>query len=474
MDAPLDLYRASREELIALVLRQREQIADLEREGARLHAELATQRAEMARLTARVGVLLAALEGPPDDEGPPRPATMPGLKPASPRRAQLGPPPARKRRARGYGRRRMVPTARQPHALTHCPHCRTALRGGTIKRTREVIEVVPAPVVVTEHVYLERRCPHCGGRWLPGADLDGVVVDQGRLGVGLLSLIAVLREELRLPIGAIQWYLAAVHTLRLSVGGIVGALRTVAERAVPLVAGLQESIRASPVLHVDETGWRENGGNGYVWTFSTATARRFVRGSRERAVLEQEVGDAYAGVLVSDFYTAYTGYAGRHQYCWAHLLRDVDELVAQHRQEATVVGWADGVHALYQRATAGPSGADPAARRRQRQGYEAALRTLCAPYVGVAEAPQRVLCERITTHLSDLFVFVEHPAVPPTNNAAERSLRHLVTARKISGGTRSPAGTATKMTLATLFGTWRLQGLDPLAQCRALLTNPQL
>jgi hypothetical protein len=304
--------------------------------------------------------------------------------------------------------------------------------------------------------------------------LAGVVVGQGRLGVGLLSLIAVLREELRLPIGAIQWYLAAVHALRLSVGGIVGALRTVAERAAPLVAGLQESIRASPVLHVDETGWRENGGNGYVWTFSTATARRFVRGSRERAVLEQEVGDAYAGVLVSDFYTAYTGYAGRHQYCWAHLLGDVDELVAQHRQDATVVGWADGVHALYQHATAGPSDADPAARRRQRQGYEATLAALCAPYVGMAEAPQRVLCERISKHLGELFVFVEDPAVPATNNAAERSLRHLVTCRKISGGTRSPAGTATKMTLATLFGTWRLQGLDPLAQCRALLTNPQL
>src|SRR4051794_35497980 len=112
MDAPLDLHRASREELIALVLRQREQIVQLEREGAWLHAELATQRAEMARLTERVGVLLAALEGPPDDDGPPRPATMPGLKPARPRRAQPGPPPARKRRARGYSRRRMAPTAR--------------------------------------------------------------------------------------------------------------------------------------------------------------------------------------------------------------------------------------------------------------------------------------------------------------------------------------------------------------------------
>ena len=86
------------------------------------------------------------------------------------------------------GRRRMRPTARQVHAYAHCPHCATALRGGTVKRTREVIEVVPAPVVVTEHVYLERRCPRCRGRWLPGPELAGVVVGQGRLGVGLLEL----------------------------------------------------------------------------------------------------------------------------------------------------------------------------------------------------------------------------------------------------------------------------------------------
>jgi transposase len=473
MDGPLDLYRASREELIALVLRQRAHIADLEQEVARLRAELATQRGEMTRLTERVGALLAALEAPDGDDPAPRPTTMPGLKPAGTRRP---PAPSRphKRRPHGYGRTRMRPTACQVHAYAHCPHCHTALRGGTVKRTREVIEVAPAPAVVTEHVYVERRCPQCGGRWLPGPELTGVVVGQGRLGIGLLSLIAVLREELRLPIGAIQWYLAAVHAVHLSVGGIVGALHTVAACAAPLVAGLQESIRASPVLHVDETGWREDGDNGYVWTFSTATARRFVRGSRERAVLEREVGDAYAGVLVSDFYAAYTSYDGRHQYCWAHLLRDVDELVAQHRQQATIVGWADGIHALYQRATAGSPGADPAARRRERQGYEAALGTLCAPYVGVAEAPQRGLCERITKHLGELFVFVEEPSVPPTNNAAERSLRHLVTSRKISGGTRSAAGTATKMTLASLFGTWRLHSLDPLAQCRVLLAQSQV
>ena len=474
MDGPLDLYRASREELIAVIVRQREQIADLEQRLGRQEAELTALRVTIGRLSERIGGLLAAAEPTPGDE-PAGPASgMPGLKPAGTGRTRPATPPPRKRRAQGYGRKRMRPTARQVHALAHCPHCRTSLQGGTVKRTREVIEVMPSPVLVTEHVYLERRCPRCGGIWLPGPELAGLVVGQGRLGVGLLSLIATLREELRLPVAGIQWYLEAVHGLSLSVGAIVGALHTVAARAQTAVGGLRQAIRASPVLHVDETGWREDGTNGYLWTFSTATTRVFLRGSRERSVLEGEIGADYPGVLVSDFYAAYTGYAGRHQYCWAHLLRDVDELVAQQRQDAAVVGWADGVHALYQRATVAATLPAAAARRRARQEHEAALGTLCAPYLGVAAAPQRGLCARISRHLSGLFVFVEDPVVPATNNAAERSLRHLVTVRKISGGTRSSAGTQTRMTLASLFGTWRLQALNPLAACRALLANPQL
>ena len=66
------------------------------------------------------------------------------------------------------------------------------------------------------------------------------------------------------------------------------------------------------------------------------------------------------------------------------------------------------------------------------------------------------------------------PEVSPDNNAAERSLRHLVVSRKVSGGTRSEQGTDTKMTLATIFSTWRAQGLNPLTACRQLLISPQL
>jgi hypothetical protein len=86
-----------------------------------------------------------------------------------------------------------------------------------------------------------------------------------------------------------------------------------------------------------------------------------------------------------------------------------------------------------------------------------------------------VLCRRIAKYLPELFTFVTDPAVPATNNGAERSIRPVVVQRKVSGGTRSPTGTTTFTRLATLFGTWRARGLDPLAACRHLLLDqPQL
>jgi transposase len=477
----LDLYHASRDELAALVVDLRERLADAERRLAWQAQEAATLRATVADLTARVGELLAAADpaAPDDPDGaagaagePPR--GMPGLKPGRPPARPARP---RRKRARGFGRPRMAPTARQVHAVASCPTCRLPLTGGAVARTREVIEVPLAPAAVTEHVYLVRRCPRCGGRWQPGPGLDGAVAGQGRLGVGLLSLVAWLRHEARLPFAGIQAYLAQVHGLRLSVGALVGAVRTVAERAERAVAAGLAAIRASPVVHADETGWREAGQNGYAWTLSTPTARYFVHGGRDRAVLEAALGPDFAGVLVSDFYAAYTTFEGaRHQYCWAHLLRDVDELARQHPANAGVRGWADAVRRLFARArAAAATAAGPGAR----QACEAELAALGAPYLPATPAPapaapQTTLCRRIERHLGELFVFVEDPAVPPTNNAAERSLRHLVTCRKISGGTRSAEGTTAAMRLASLFGTWRAQGLDPLEQCRRLLAAPQL
>jgi transposase len=136
--------------------------------------------------------------------------------------------------------------------------------------------------------------------------------------------------------------------------------------------------------------------------------------------------------------------------------------------------WFTDLKALYERARAyaGPDPALPpakqaAVRRQQQHAFEQELMRLCAPF-----GPMHTLCERVESFLPELFVFVARPEVPSDNNLAERSVRPLVIARKISGGTRSPNGSLTRMALFSCFGTGAAQGLNPFLQCMALLYQP--
>ena len=438
----MDLETATREDLLVLV--------------AQLQATITALTARVQELEARL-----AKGGPPTG--------MPGHKPQQPDAARGKPP--RKRRPHGFTRvRALAPTTTVRHALDACPDCGCTLVGGSVKRTREVIEVRPSPVQVTAHQYVERGCPQCGKRWTPKVELAGEALGQGRIGVGLASLIATLRDAGRWPIATVQWYLATVHGLRLSVGAIVEVLDRVAAAGQRRQEAIRAAIRASPVVHADETGWRENGTNGYVWTFSTPTDRCFTHGRREKAMVDEVLGEAFAGVLVSDFYAAYNHYPGLKQRCWAHLLREVHDLRVAYPDDARVRQWATDVHELFVEAKASV-GTSAVERQRQKGEYERRLWAIAEPFVNDAAAPQRKLSARMQRFVEELFVFVTEPC-PADNNPAERSLRHLVTSRKISGGTRSAKGTATRMTLSSLFGTWRARGLNPWLACQEMLASP--
>ena len=307
----------------------------------------------------------------------------------------------------------------------------------------EVIDLPRVPAQVTEHVFIARVCPRCRRNCLPQAELDGAALGKQRLGVNLVSLIATLREEGRLPIRSIQWYLRTVHQLRLSVGAIVAAIHRMAQQARPAVSGILERIRGSPVVHADETGWRENGANGYVWTFSTPTDRYFLRRGRGKSVVDEVLGDGFAGVLVCDFYAAYHHYDGPKQRCWAHLLRDIHDLQGLYPDDGQLAQWAEAVHGLYAEAKAFAHPKEKQ-RRAAQQVWEQRLLAIGRPFLDDRAAVQAKLCRRIERHIKELFVFVGEPAAPSDNNAAERSLRHLVVSRKVSGGTRSAQGTDTK------------------------------
>ena len=216
------------------------------------------------------------------------------------------------------------------------------------------------------------------------------------------------------------------------------------------------------------------GRNGSIWTMSTPTVRLFPYvQSRAGAVAERLLGEGGTGTVVSDFYGAYDRLDRPHQRCWAHLLRDLHALCDDDPADHRLQRWAAAVGKLYAKAVAWAAqatGERPILRERVADRFARSLVAICRSQL--PGSPQAVLCQRIDRYQTELFGFVADPAVPAINNAAERSLRPLVIARKISGGTRSKQGSQTRMILQSLVATWDLRGLDPIAEFVSLLRTP--
>lgn len=447
-----------------------------------LLARLAALEAENARLRAE----LAALRG--EDDPPPGPgATAPttDAPAAAPKRvpgwvkanvvivARRRP---RKARTPVPGRRRDVPDRIVVHAPTVCPDCGHGLTGGRLVGRRQVIDLPPVRVEIVEHQVRERRCRCCG--WLgrgESPDLGSQAGPHRRLGWGVAAWVATLRTKLRLPLAQVQWLLARLWRLHVGRGTLSEVLVAVARAGRPAYDALLGEARASPAVTIDETGWRENGRNGYVWTVSTPAVRVFhFTHSRSGEVAERLLGADGTAAVVSDFYSGYDRLARRQQRCWAHLVRDIADLLAAHPDHHHLACWAKAVRRVFAKAMLWAARATvdavrPILRERMADRFAAALVEICRQ---PADSPQATLCQRIVRYRTDLFTFVADPAVPPTNNGAERSLRPLVIARKISGGTRSKQGSTTRMILQSLVATWDLRGLDPIAEFLALLCQP--
>lgn len=485
-----------------------EEVVGLRAENADLKRLLAETLERLAVAQARV-VELEGKAGEPPKPGGDFPSFV---KPN--RRKASGPKAPRKKRDKehNHGRKRETPTRTVRHSLDECPLCKTHLHGESLDYRRQVIDLPePMPVEVVEHRVIRRYCPKCEKWRSPKLDLRGVqgvqggqaggeqagegqVLGRGRIGVRLISLIATLRHSLRLPFERIQWYLETFHGLKVSVGELVYLLDQVRKATSGAVESLKAELRASKVLHADETGWREDGVNGYLWSFSTPggpdggdTGKEAIRyyefdPSRSQAVPRRILADKFKGHLVSDFYCGYNDYPSKHQRCWIHMFRDLHELKAAHADKPEVLAWAESLRALYDEAKEwleGHRGPSPgqgavaqAAREMKYVSLVGRVHQLGLLYARDKTHPAWALCKRVLRHEDELLQFVLVDGLASDNNLAERSIRPLVVVRKISGGTRSTNGTKTRMVLATLFETWHARGLNPFQECLKLLQRP--
>lgn len=443
------------------------ELETLRSENAVLRAEVASLREEVADLQAKLARITDGGDGP----GPSVPQDNP-LKKQKERKERK----ERKKRAQNFARKREKADRAVPHASDTCPDCGRKLKDGWEHARRQVIDIPSAPAEVIDHIIIARYCGVCDKRVLPRRDFQGIVVGKHRIGVRLMSLIAHFREVTRMPVRTIQETLKSLWGLSISTGEIVALVHDFARIGKPVYEMLREEVRGSEYCHSDETGWREDGVGGELWSISTPTVSFFHRDTRHAQVIEGILGD-YQGTVNCDFYAGYNHVGKRRQRCWTHYLRDLHPLKEACADNPAVVSWVDDIIAVYRdakeyqkRCRQAIAGGCPAFgctlfdRRRARKGYENALLVIARRLVPDAPDRQRVLAERIENFLPELFTFVEFPNVPSDNNAAERAIRPAVINRKVCGGTRSAKGSQTKTTLMTLFHTWRKRAMPTIEE----------
>lgn len=452
----------------------------LERELATLRAELAAVRAERDEVRAVLGDVLAdltqvrALLAQTQDQLAALDAERHEIqqelvdlkrKPFVPRRPPPTPAPATRRgRAVGHvGSGRARPTridqTQVIAAGDTCPDCGTAFTGIGTTRERVVEDIdLVRPTVVTKYLIERRWCPHC--RSYHEAPVTAAL-PRHRLGLHVLLFVVYQKVALGLSYGKIQHELRSYFGLTLSAGELPGMVAEIAALFGPAYARLLELMRQQAAIHIDETSWRVDGVPHWLWVFvNDVVALYVVSRSRGSKVPQALLGPDFDGVVISDFFSAYSPLDVEKAKCWAHLLRDSHDNAKGQDVDSERTRFHHDLHALYLEMGLALEQvqADPGDRERVYAEMREKLWRFAAGRWRDWKCQQ--LAERIKKYLDDLLVWLIDPAVEATNNQAEQALRGPVVTRKTSFGSRSKRGAHAFARLLSIIMSWERQGKD--------------
>ena len=317
--------------------------------------------------------------------------------------------------------------------------------------------------------HVRRRVESRAPEQPPAADLP-----HGQLGLNALATAAVLRVVHRLPFGQVVRVLADLPGLRVSAGGIARQLRRLAGWLDPYYERVRLALRTAPRVNGDETGWRTNGRNGYLWAVTDPGQGHtlyHVDESRSGKVIEGLLGRTFPGTLTCDFYSAYGRLDCPKQRCLAHLLRELED-AARDSPAFAATAFHRRLRRLLRDMLALKrewDALDDAAYTRRACRAEDRLERLARGSYDEPDAAR--LAKRLLRHRTELTRFLWDKHLDGTNNAAERALRPAVVMRKITGGSRSAAGAQAWAKLASLMRTASQQGRNVLETVKQLLVE---
>lgn len=341
-----------------------------------------------------------------------------------------------------------------------CPNCGSVLENKGV-RTRMVMDC--QPVRVKKIVYhLERRhCPNCKKTITarPPAVLAKCLYSNQ-----LLAYVAIQHYIWGNTLGQIE------KQTGIGYSSLVDAIHQLSKRLKDVPRALIEAYRQSVVKHADETSWRTDGHNGYARSFCTNDISIFrFRSSRSASVAAEVFGtEPLRGVLVVDRYNGYNKTPCSIQYCYAHLLRDVKDLEKNFPENAEIKLFVEALATQLANAISLRT-LDITDKQFKRQATK-----IKAAIINITNQParhpaiqkiQNIFCEKTDR----LYHWADDRKVQADNNLAERELRPLIIARKISFGSQSEDGARNRETLMTVLHTLRKRTSDVMTAFKAML-----
>jgi transposase len=351
-----------------------------------------------------------------------------------------------------------------------CRRCAHPLRGDDPEPLIHQVADLPRIEPIVDQFRLHRlTCSQCGATTcgtLPAG------VPTGSFSPYTQAVLATLAGAYRLSKRQIQQLASDVLGLTISTGMISKLERQSAQALAEPYRELAASVLEAEAVNIDETGWREDRRKAWLWVTMTAMATVFtIAGRRTAQVAQSLLGDKEDQVVSSDRFKSYDWLpAFWRQVCWAHLRRDFQAMIDRGGRGEEIgrrlLRLSDRLFEVWHRARDGTPGAAALEgpilrlRPRVRRALRAGLRCGCARTAAT--------CAEILRVEEGLWNFVWFPGVEPTNNAAERALRHAVIWRRISGGTASESGSRFVERMLTVVATCRQQGrgvLEYLTSC---------
>jgi transposase len=348
-----------------------------------------------------------------------------------------------KRGHRGKGRQK----PRNPDEIkrvyyTHCPDCEQELNRSKGFYSRTVEDIPPVEVMrlkVTEYEIERQWCGNCQREVTANKENKIFkLLSNSCLGINLLTQILVMRYHARMPIGIIKSYLADIHQIEVSEGGIINQLKKAKRYLEKSYEEILSEINDARVKHADETSWWVYGINNYLWAFTTEESVYIrIEDNRGKEVASNILsGSSGADIVVRDDYVGYKSLEMKHQSCWAHLLRFSKELTEESNPSEEVKALHKELKDIFcelKVVTERPF--DLIDRRKSYTVFWGKIKRIIHEKYICPKAKK--IQTRINNQGANLLTAVMHEGVPLTNNLAERRIRPSVVIRKISGSSQS-------------------------------------